>query len=99
MKDISHQEQAEMLAIEAIGFVAHDKELLNRFMALTGISAEDVRHAASSPEFLAGVLGFLLSHEPTLLQFCSTHGKAPHTIAEAFSLLPGGGAVEHPMQS
>ena len=56
---------AEALAVTALGFVAADPELLPRFLALTGIDGAQVRKAAQEPGFLAGVLDFILAHEPT----------------------------------
>ncbi|MEQ9178864.1 MAG: DUF3572 domain-containing protein, partial [Nitratireductor sp.] len=65
-----NSQTAEALAIQALGFVAADPVLLPRFLALTGIEASEIRRAAAEPGFLAGVLNFLLAHEPTLTAFC-----------------------------
>lgn len=70
----SMREEAEALAIRALGFVAGDPELLPRFLAITGIEAGSIREAAREPGFLAGVLHFILAHEPTLLRFCGKPG-------------------------
>jgi hypothetical protein len=67
--DIRKRENAEALAIQALGFVAADPELLPRFLAITGIEAQAIRQAAREPGFLAGVLQFIVAHEPTLLGF------------------------------
>lgn len=91
----ANQEEAEGLAIEALGFIAQDNELMGRFLALTGLAGDDIRQAVSTPGFMAGVLEFLLNHEPTLLAFCSAAGKNPQRVAQAFALLPGGKPVEH----
>lgn len=83
-------EQAETLAISALGFIASDPELLPRFLAITGIQAGEIRRAACEPGFLAGVLQFLLAHEPTLMRFSEQAGVAPHLVAAARRALPGG---------
>ena len=67
---------AEAIAISALGFIASDPELLPRFLAITGIEASAIRRAASEPGFLAGVLQFIVAHEPTLLALCRSHGHA-----------------------
>lgn len=84
------QEQAEAVAIQALAFIASDPQLLPRFLALTGIEAADIRHAAQEPGFLAGVLQFILAHEPTLLAFSDASGIAPQAVADAHQNLPFG---------
>lgn len=90
MVDDRQRSDAESLAIEALSFVAADPELLPRFLAITGIQAQSIRHAASEPGFLAGVLNFILVHEPTLLRFCEETGHAPARVAAAIRHLPMG---------
>jgi hypothetical protein len=76
--DIRKRENAEALAIQALGFVAADPELLPRFLAITGIEAHAIRQAARETGFLAGVLQFIVAHEPTLLRFSEETGIPPH---------------------
>lgn len=90
MKSLMSQADAESLAVEALVWLAQDKELMPRFLALTGIEVSSIRSAAQEPGFLAGVLQFYLSHEPTLLRFCEETGRDPATIEKAAFLLPGG---------
>lgn len=85
------REEAERIAIEALSFIAADAELLPRFLAITGISVSDVRRAAREPGFLAGVLDFVLAHEPTLDGFCAASGVEPARVAAAPAALPFGG--------
>ena len=84
------RENAERIAIKALGFVAADPELLPRFLAITGIEAHAIRRAACEPGFLAGVLQFILAHEPTLLRFADESGVAPADVAKAVRNLPLG---------
>ena len=88
--NVSTRENAERIAIEALGFVAADPELLPRFLAITGIEAQAIRQAAREPGFLAGVLQFILAHEPTLLRFADESGVAPADVAKAIRNLPLG---------
>ena len=81
---------AEQTAIAALGFIAGDPVLLPRFLAITGIEAADIRLAAREPGFLAGVLQFLMAHEPTLAAFCEASGEEPPRIAAALAALPFG---------
>lgn len=84
------REDAEDLAIHALGFIAADAELLPRFLALTGIEASQIRQAAREPGFLAGVLQFIAAHEPTLLRFAESADVPPGSVAEALRALPFG---------
>lgn len=83
-------EAAQELAIQALGFVASDPALLPRFLAITGIDASQIRAAARQPGFLAGVLQFILAHEPTLLQFAQHAGIDPSGVGRACYALPHG---------
>ena len=84
------REAAEALAIRALAFIAADATLLPRFLAITGIEARDVRAAAAQPGFLAGVLQFVLAHEPTLMEFCEASGRDPSSVVSARRKLVGG---------
>jgi hypothetical protein len=86
----SIREEAEALAIGALGFLASDPELLPRFLAITGIEASSIRTAAREPGFLAGVLQFILAHEPTLLRFAEETGTPPAAVGKALRALPTG---------
>lgn len=80
--------EAEDIAISALGYIAGDPELLPRFLSITGIDARRIREAAGEPGFLAGVLDFVMAHEPTVLAFAATSGIDPAQIALARRMLP-----------
>lgn len=84
------REAAEAMAVQALGFVAADPQLLPRFLALSGIEAGQIRAAAREPGFLAGVLQFVLAHQPTLLAFCEASGSDPAAVTAALRALPFG---------
>lgn len=86
----SMREEAETIAVKALAFVAADPELLPRFLAITGIEANSIRRAAAEPGFLAGVLQFILAHEPTLLRFADETGTPPAAVGKALRALPLG---------
>lgn len=83
---------AEDTAIAVLVWLAGEPELMGRFLALTGLEASNLRDAAQEPGFLAGVLGFLMNHEPTLMDFCVATATKPETVTRAFQAL--GGASE-----
>src|SRR5258708_19795708 len=77
------REVAEIVAIQALSFVAGDPERLGAFLAETGIGPETLRSAASDPHFLAGVLDFVLRDDPTVKAFAAASELDPPTIAPA----------------
>lgn len=88
--DRQKRENAEALAIQALGFIAADPELLPRFLAITGIEANSIRQAAREPGFLAGVLQFIAAHEPTLMRLSEETGIPPQQVSTALRALPFG---------
>lgn len=82
-------EAAELLAIDALGFLANEPEALSHFLALSGIGPSMLRNAAANPEFLAGVLDHFLGHEPLLIAFADYAGIPANRIAAARQALGG----------
>lgn len=87
-------EQAENTAIQALGFLAGDHELMTRFLRLTGIEPENIRLAAREPAFLAGVLTFLMQDERLLTRFASENDLRVEAVAKAHRTLAGTGAYD-----
>jgi hypothetical protein len=77
------RDSAEALAIDALSFLAAEPGLLAQFAAATGHTPATIRAEASSPQFLAGVLDFLMSDESLLLVFASHQSIAPSEIMAA----------------
>ncbi|WP_426123098.1 DUF3572 domain-containing protein [Pararhizobium sp. PWRC1-1] len=80
---------SEETAISILGWLANEPELLGRFLALTGTDPSSLRHAAADPGFLAGVVDFLMGHEPTLMDFCAATGTRPEDVVRAHLMLSG----------
>ena len=87
-------EEAEIIALKALTFLAADTELMDRFAALSGVAPNDIVERAGDGEMLAGVLDFLLSDEAVLTDFCAAHDIDPERPAAARQNLPGG-ALPH----
>ena len=82
-------EAAAALAVAALGFIAGDGERLGRFLAITGIGPESIRAAAREPDFLLGVLDYLVSDEPLLIAFAEENDFEPEHVARAREVLAG----------
>jgi Protein of unknown function (DUF3572) len=81
------REGAEMLAIQALGFLAEEPERLGRFLAVTGLEAQSLRDAAREPNFLLGVLDHLAGDEQLLTEFATQHELTPETVVRARDML------------
>ena len=82
-------EEATLIALKALAYIAQDENRLSRFLALTGVEADYVPSAASSPEFQAAVLEYLMTDETTLMAFCATEGIEAELPGRALRLLAG----------
>lgn len=81
------QDGAEALALTALSFLAADAKRLGRFLALTGLEAQDLRADAGTVTTLSAVLGHLLQDEPLLLVFSANAGIDPLDVARASEVL------------
>ncbi len=81
------REVAEIVAVQALGFIAGDPERLGAFLAETGIGPQSLRAASSDPQFLASVLDFVLRDDATVKAFAKTSELHPTNIAAAREVL------------
>lgn len=81
------KQNAEEIAILALGYLSQDIELMGRFLNLSGLDPSQLRDVAQEPSFMAGLLDFLLSDEANLLAFSANHGLNPEDIAKAKAVL------------
>src|SRR5947199_8773804 len=81
------REVAEIVAIQALSFVAGEPERLGRFLAESGIGPETLRTAAADPQFLASVLDFVMRDDATVKAFASASQLHPTNIAAARQVL------------
>lgn len=65
--------------------------MLGRFLALSGLEASQLRQSVDDSGFLAGMLDFLMGHEPTLMAFCAATDTRPETVVAAWRQLSGPG--------
>ena len=86
--------RAEMIALQALGWLAANDDLWPTFLGSTGAAAEDVRDRAAEPAFLASVLEFLTMNDEWVVAFCDTANIAYDTPLRARYALPGAEKVE-----
>ena len=80
---------AETVALQALAYLVSEEEALQGFLAQTGATADDLRRGAGTPQFLGGVLDFLLERDDRLLAFCDQVGVTPAQTQRARAALPG----------
>ncbi len=85
--------QAESFAVEVLQWLAEDHARIGAFLAATGMTPADLRHAAGEASFLLAVIDFLMADEALLLDCCGTLDVPASTPAAARAGLPGGDEV------
>ena len=78
---------AEIVAIQALSFIAGEPERLGLFLAESGIGPETLRTAATDPHFLAHVLDFVMRDDATVKAFAAASQLHPTNIAAAHQAL------------
>ena len=81
------REVAEIVAVQALGFIAGEPERLGLFLAESGIGPETLRTAATDPHFLASVLDFVMRDDATVKAFAEASQLHPTNIAAAHQAL------------
>jgi len=81
------REVAEIVAVQALSFIAGDPGRLGLFLAESGIGPETLRTAAADPRFLASVLDFVMRDDATVKAFASVSQLHPTNIAAAHQAL------------
>ena len=70
------------VALHALGWTLGDDARADRFLALTGLTAGDLRARIDQPETLAAAIRFLEAHEPDLIACAEAIGVAPADLPE-----------------
>ncbi|HET7885190.1 MAG TPA: DUF3572 domain-containing protein [Bradyrhizobium sp.] len=81
------REVAEIVAVQALSFIAGDPERLGAFLAESGIGPETLRGAAADPRFLASVLDFVMRDDATVKAFAEASQLHPTNVAAAHQAL------------
>lgn len=87
-------EKAQVLALQALAWIAAEDAVFPLFLAATGTGLADLRARAAEPEFQGAVLDFLLQDDAWVIAFCDGHGH-PYSAPQAARLALPGGAEMH----
>ncbi|WP_170769294.1 DUF3572 domain-containing protein [Ruegeria lacuscaerulensis] len=86
-------QSAETLALNVLGWLVGNDELLPVFLGSTGASQGDLRERASEPEFLGSVLEFLMLDDSWVVAFCDANSVPYDLPAQAKAALSGGANI------
>lgn len=81
------KQEAELIGIAGLSYLAAEPERLGRFLAVTGLGPENVRMAARDPAFLPSLLDYLLANESDLVAFAEEMKIDPKKVGAARDLL------------
>jgi hypothetical protein len=78
---------AEEIAVEAFTFLSEDENRLRRFLAVSGLRVDTLRAAAGSPNFLAGVLDYIVLDDELVTSLADRLSARPEDVAMARQVL------------
>ena len=87
-------DMAETVALQALGWIAANDDLLPVFLGATGAGLPELRTRAAEPEFLGAVLDFLLMDDAWITGFCADAGLPCDLPRAARAALPGAAAAD-----
>jgi hypothetical protein len=87
------QEQAEIIGLNALGWLVSNEDLLPVFLSASGASEDELRSNAADPVFLGSVLDFILMDDAWVIACCEAQGLAYELLGQARVALPGGAQV------
>jgi len=80
-------DDASTIALRALAHIVGDPDLGPRFLDLTGLDVATLRTRAGEPDVLAAALGFLESHEPSLIATAHALDVQPAALVAAHVVL------------
>lgn len=83
------QDEAERIALGALGWIVGQDDLVGVFMGASGVSVDDLRERAQDPVFLTSVLEFLTMDDQWVIGFCDAHTLEYETPMRALTCLAG----------
>ena len=75
--------RAATLALAALGWVLGDEDRADRYLELTGLDPDTLRHGLGDPAVLASTLDFLANYEPDLIRAAEALAVTPEELIAA----------------
>lgn len=83
------KEYQNTFILNVIAHLGESEGMLERLTLESGLLPNQLRDEMTQPEVQAGIIDFLLSDEPLLIQFCENHRILPAEIWKIRLKLPG----------
>ncbi len=83
------QDQAQIIALQALAWLVGNDDLCPTFLGATGGSVDDLRDRAAEPAFQGAVLDFVTMDDAWVIAFCDTVGLDYDQPLRARYALPG----------
>ncbi len=84
------QEAADTLALEALGWMISQADIIERFLGESGLSPGDLATSATEREFLAAVVDFIMTQDDWVVAASDALGLSAARFVELRAALPGG---------
>ena len=84
------QEQAQIIALQALAWLVGNDDLCPTFLGATGGSVDDLRTRAADPAFQGAVLDFITMDDAWVIAFCDASSIPYERPMQARHALPGG---------
>ncbi len=82
-------EQAEILALQALAFVAGDEKMISALQAQSGLAPDSLKDNLENSALLGSILDFLLEDERRLVACCEANEWELELVGQARRALPG----------
>jgi len=83
MREPATNHDPTALVLRALAATLSEPKRAERFLALTGIDADQLRERLGDPGLLSAVIGFLENHEPDLVAVAEEIGTTPAALVAA----------------
>ena len=83
MRERATNDDPTALVLQALAATLAEPRRAERFLALTGLDADQLRERIGEPGLLGAVIGFLESHEPDLIAVAGAIGLTPEALVAA----------------
>jgi len=83
MREPATNHDPTALVLRALAATLSEPKRAERFLALTGLDADQLRERLGDPGLLSAVIGFLENHEPDLVAVAEEIGTTPAALVGA----------------
>jgi len=87
--DIGLDDKAQTISLLALAFIANRPQLLQGLFQYSGVTLDDLKPGITDPEFLGGILDFLLQGDKHISEFCEETAVSLEELRAARQKLPG----------